>query len=114
MHPRIEELLHHLDRERGGLRAAVDDIPPNFHAIAPAPDRWSVLGILEHLALVEARVTGAFKKRVAEGRAAGVGADTESTPVIPSMNLSRLLDRTKRLNAPEPIHPRLTQDLDAA
>jgi hypothetical protein len=112
MHPRIRELLDHLDVQRGYLRAAVDSVPPARREVAPAPGRWSVADVLEHLALLERRLTGLFSKRIAEARAAGLGAETQTDSVLASSDMVRLVDRTRRLTAPETVHP--TAGLTAA
>jgi hypothetical protein len=65
-----------------------------------------VLGVLEHLNLVETRVTGLLRKVIAEAKEKGLGRETETSAVIPEMNLGRLLDRTNRLAAPEMSQPR--------
>ena len=113
MHPRIAEVLGHSDAQRETLRAAVSSVPPDKHAIAP-DGRWSVLGVLEHLALTETRVAGLLRKVVAEGKEKGLGRETETAPVIPGMNLRRLLDRTNRLAAPEMTQPRSERTLAEA
>src|SRR3954470_23020858 len=55
MHPAIMEILTRLDRSRAELREAVDRVPADQRDQAPASDRWSVAGVLEHLALVDER-----------------------------------------------------------
>jgi hypothetical protein len=105
MHARIKELLDYLDVRREELRAAVESVPEDRRELQPAPDRWSVAGVIEHLALLETRLTGLFNKRIAEGRAAGVGADTQTSSVIVEEDIALLLDRSRRLVAPEFIRP---------
>lgn len=112
MHPRIKEVLDHLDAQRGYLRAAVDSVPPARRDAAPAPGRWSVANVLEHLALLERRLTGLFSTRIAEARAGGLGAEARTDSVLVSTDMVTLMDRTRRLSAPETIHP--TSGLTAA
>jgi len=114
MHARIKELFDYLDVQREGLRAAVESIPEGRRELQPAPDRWSVAGVIEHLALLEARLAGLFKKRIAEGRAAGLGPDTETSSVIASRDVAILLDRTRRLTAPEVVQPKTNMDAASA
>jgi hypothetical protein len=105
MHPRIRELLDHLDSQRAILRAAFDAVPAAARDRSPAPDRWSPAGIVEHLAIVEQRVGPALAARIASARADGVGVDTSSEPVLPTLDLERVVSRTTRVNAPEMSHP---------
>ena len=114
MHPRIKELFDYLDIRREELRAAVESVPEEKRELKPAPDRWSVAGVIEHLALLETRLTGLFKKRIAEGRAAGVGLDAETSQVIAPADIALLLDRTRRLVAPETIQPKRETDAVSA
>ena len=114
MHPRIAELLDYLDSRRELLRAAVARVPAERRSRRPAPDRWSVADLLEHLTLVEGGVARLLAKRVAEAPASGLGAETSTTPLLDTMDLARTLDRGRRLVAPGPVQPRAGLDADAA
>jgi hypothetical protein len=105
MHPRIAEIMDHLDDQRTLLRRAFDEGPVESREREPAPGRWSVAGIIEHLAIVEERVAGALAARIASARADGVAVETSTDPVLPSFDLARIVNRTKRFNAPDAIHP---------
>jgi hypothetical protein len=109
--PRIRELLDYLDGQRAGLRAAFDAVPPNLRERPPAPGRWSTAGVVEHLALAGTRAAGRIADRVAAARAEGCAAEQSTDPVLPTLNLTRVLDRRVRVNAPERLHP---TGLDAA
>jgi DinB family protein len=105
MQRRIRELLDYLDGQRAALRAAFDAVPPNLRDRPPAPGRWSTAGVVEHLALAETRAAGRIADRVATARAEGCAAEQSTDPVLPTLNLTYILDRTRRANAPEPLHP---------
>ena len=105
MHPRISEIMDHLDEQRAVLRRAFDDVPPDSRDREPAVGRWSVAGIVEHLALVEHRVAGALSARIAAARADGLALEASTEPVLPTFDLARIVNRTRRFNAPDPIHP---------
>src|SRR4051812_10392059 len=111
MHPRTTELLAHLDSQRAYLRAAVDEIPADQLGIEPAPGRWSVLGVLEHVAIVEARLAGMLRMKIDEARAAGLSQETDSTPVLPSIRVDRFTNRAKRITASDAMQPRGGRDL---
>jgi hypothetical protein len=106
VHPRTAELLQYLDIQREALRAAVERIPASQREQSPAPGRWSVAEILEHLSLVETSLTRLFTVRLAEARARGLGAETETTPVLASLDLARLVDRSYSVTASEAAQPR--------
>lgn len=114
MHPRIQELHDHLAHYRAELRAAVDSVPIALRERRPAPERWSVAEVLEHLAIVEARVTESFTKQVAAARAKGLEPDSETTPVVPTLDMAFVFDRTNRLVASEASRPRGASDARTA
>lgn len=105
MHPRIKELLDHLEHHRVELRRAVDAVPADLRAQRPAPDRWSVAEVLEHLSIVESRITDGFVHQVSAARATGLGRDLETSPVVPTLDTTVLLDRTNRITAIEAVRP---------
>lgn len=111
-HPRIAEVLAHLESSRVALAEAVALVPEAQRDRRPAPDRWSVAEVLEHLALVDGRITGLLRSRIDAAREAGLGAETETSPVVPTIDLARLLDRERRITAGEASLPK--ESLDAA
>jgi hypothetical protein len=110
--PRAEEiapadrtkLVQHLTTTRDQVIAEsskLSDAQWNFKA---GPDRWSVGEVVEHLALAESFLYGAHQKGIAgpaataEQRAATKGKDEVILNAIP--------DRTKKVQAPEPLQPK--------
>ena len=104
MRPRTTELLAHLDRHHAELRRAVDAVPVALRARQPAPDRWSVANVLEHVAIVETRVVRALSERLAQARAEGLppGADA---PVVREADVARYLNRERRIVASGAAQP---------
>ena len=98
-----ERLVQYLTTTRDQVvseSASLTDAQWNFK---PAPDRWSVGEVVEHLALAEAFLFDIQQKVVAgpaasaEQLAAAKGKDEMIVKVIP--------DRTKKAQAPEPLQP---------
>jgi hypothetical protein len=114
MHPRIAELVQDLDAQHEKLREAVESVPPERRDKPPAPERWSVAGVLEHLALLEARVATLFRTRVAEARAAGLKAETETSSILATFDLNIMLDRGQRIVAPDVLSPKPDTDPEVA
>ena len=112
MHPRLEELSNLLDTHRATLRAAVDSVPTSLRGTRPDTDRWSVAEVLEHLGIVEQRVTHTLGTQLTAAKAAGLGPETEMTSVLESFDVGRLLDRSKRFMSGEASRPKGA--LDAA
>src|SRR5947209_6163845 len=105
MHPRTNELLTYLETQRAALRDAFHAVPAARRDSKPAPGRWSAANIVEHLAIVEGRIAGRFAGLIAEARANGHAAEASTDPILPTIDMSRVLDRSGRLNAPDPIQP---------
>src|SRR5579871_6591826 len=112
LHPRIVELVEHLRRCRATLREAVDSVPPAARERQPAPNRWSVAEVIQHLALIEGRVAAGFPQWVDAARKQGLGREPDAGPVVSEGLMRRLLDRRLPIDAPEPVQPaqRLTAE----
>jgi hypothetical protein len=114
MHPRISELVAFIEAQREQLRATVASIPETKYAAPPANGGWSILGVLEHVAITEARITKGFQREVSAARAAGASLETDDAPILKNLDVKMFLDRTRRIEAPPPVHPKLEMDLAAA
>jgi len=114
MHPRTEELLQHLDKQHERLRRAVEDVPRDRRETKPQPERWSVAEVLEHLSIVETRIGRVFTAKLTEARAAGLGRERDASPVVGTIDMDRVLDRTRRITAAEAALPSGKLDADAA
>jgi hypothetical protein len=99
-------MLRHLDDNRAVLRAAVDGVPQNLRETRPAPDRWSVAEVLEHLTRVEDGLTRLLTKRLAEAHAASpFRSDAETSSVVAMIDNELLVDRSHRITAGERVIP---------
>lgn len=113
MHPRIQEVVAVLDAELAALSQAVQSVPEPLRSQRPAPDRWSVAEILEHLALVEQSVLKGCTRQFAAACAAGLPDEAETSPVRDSLPPERVANRARALQAPDPFHPRGAEAADA-
>jgi DinB family protein len=105
MPSRTDELLRYLEDQHEILRRAVDMVPPDQRELKPSPDRRSVAEILEHIALVEARLQKLFASKVAEARASGLGPEEASLPDLHQFDATRVLDRSRAVAAGEAVRP---------
>lgn len=112
MSSRLDALLRHLDEQHELLRQAVESVPPEQREVKPISDRWSVAEILEHVALVEARLEKLFASKVAEARASGLGPEQASLPELHPFDRTRVLDRSRPVMAGQAVQP--TGNVDAA
>src|SRR5678815_17684 len=110
-----EQLLQHLDLNRAALRQAVDTIPASHRQQRPAPDRWSVAEVLEHLAIVERRIAGRLSDALTAARQAP-SADSSPTAVsvIDPAQLAQLADRSQRFKTSEASEPKAGLTAEAA
>jgi hypothetical protein len=106
MHARTEEALTYLDAQRAALEDAVAAVPAELRDRRPAPDRWSIAEILDHVAIVNGRANDFLEAQVASAREAGLGEERDSSPVISTFDPSPILDRSRKRTAGERSQPR--------
>ncbi len=106
-------MLVWLDTHRTTLREAVDSVPAAKRDTAPGPGRWSVAEVLEHLTIIETRVGAMFTMKVDAARAAGLAREMETGSIKGFLDLTRVLNRDQRIEAPEPARPtgKLTSEM---
>ena len=105
LHPRTLELLDFLDSQRDTVRIAFEKLPPALRERVPAPGCWSATGVIEHLSMVEDDVNHRLRVRIHEACQAGVGREVATDPILPSLKLDHLFDRTARFAAREAVCP---------
>lgn len=99
-----DALLALLAHERRALLAAVERVPAARRAQRPAPDAWSALEVVEHVARVEQGVV----RMLDAARAGRLVTDPSVTPIGAPLSepvVAALRDRTRRLEAPERVRP---------
>ena len=110
MHSVTRELLAYLDEQRSVLKSAFESIPVELRELSPAPERWSAANVVEHLAIVETRVSKLLADRIEEARPE-LSPSTHTAPILPGIDYKRMYDRSTRVKAPETAIP---TGLDAA
>ncbi|HMC55608.1 MAG TPA: DinB family protein [Gemmatimonadaceae bacterium] len=105
MHPRTAELFEYIDRQHESLKAAVGAVPELDLATRPHADAWSVAEVVEHLAVLEARLVPMFEKLIADARAAGLGTETDSSPILPEFDPTRFLNRARKIETGDATRP---------
>jgi hypothetical protein len=98
----VPEIYEHIDRTRARLLSAVEGLSEEQQGYTPAPDRWSVAELVEHLSIVEGNVAGLLGKLVGKAEESGAAAE-EFDPV----SIEEFVERTRavKLEAPERIRP---------
>ena len=106
MHTRIQEVLGVLDQTRDSLKNAIAGVPTTKQSVRPSDDRWSVAEVVEHLGIVESRIAQMITEKIDAAREAGLGAETEATPVAPMLDINAVINRSKPITASEASQPR--------
>ena len=114
MHPRITEVLTYLATQRAVLERAVATVPASLRKRRPAPERWSVAEVLAHIVIVEGRVTQLLAAQIGAARAAGLGRERETSAVVPTVNVARVLDRSRPVTAGAASQPPADADAEIA
>jgi hypothetical protein len=114
MHPHLVEVFARLENSRATLRQAVDDVPPNLRRSRPGAGRWSVVEVLEHLALVNRFFAQRIADAIAEARAAGLGTESQKREPLPARVVDSMANRRERRDAREAAMPAGASDADAA
>ena len=107
---------HRLSRRASARRFTKPWRPfqPSLRERKPAPDRWSVAEVVEHLSMVERRVAALLARQVTAARANGMGPDPDTTSVVSTyVEPHVVVDRTKKISAPALVQPTGTVDSTA-
>jgi len=97
-----DRALKYLESTRQGVldaTAGLSDAQWNFK---PAPDRWSVAEVTEHIAAAEGYLRGMVVEKV---MTAPPRAENENVKAIDDMVLAMIPDRTTKRQAPDPLKP---------
>jgi hypothetical protein len=114
MHPRSEEVLNYLDARRKELRAAIDSVPAQARNTPPSDKQWSVAQVLDHLTIIDKRIAAGVGKWIADAKGTGLGQETETTSVAGTIPNEKIVDRSRKVEAPEEIRPRTDVDAETA
>ncbi|MFO0578431.1 MAG: DinB family protein [Polyangia bacterium] len=98
-----ERLVQNLEQTRRAFVASVQGLSETQLRFRPAPDRWSIAEVAEHIAISEDRIFGMISEKVLRAP-----APPELRPQTPSDDervLKAVLDRGTRRQAPEMLKP---------
>ncbi|MDQ3917032.1 MAG: DinB family protein [Acidobacteriota bacterium] len=101
----VAELFDDIDRTRARLFQSVEGLSDAQQGFRPAPDRWSVAEVLEHLSIIERRVTKLVAALLDKAESAGQAraAAGRFAPV----SIAEFVEQTRaqKLVAPENARP---------
>lgn len=104
----VAEIYEAIDESRGRLLASVENLADGQETFRPAPDRWSIAEIIEHLSLVEKQIARLFHVMLSKAEAAGATRAENDDAFAAPVTIEHLLEplREKRLQSPDGARPR--------
>lgn len=98
-----EKAVKYLDQTRDGVVSATKGLSEEQMKFKPAPDRWSIEEIVEHITLAEGFLLSNDQEKVMKAPA---GAADRDTVKIDAMVLAMVPDRSHKATAPPPMVPK--------
>jgi hypothetical protein len=97
-----DHAVQYLESTKKGVLEATKGLSEAQWNFKPAPDRWSVAQVMEHIAAAEDFLLALDKEKVMTAPAGEVGRDVKKTD---EAVLAMVPDRTHKAQAPEPLVP---------
>jgi DinB family protein len=97
-----DRALQYLESTKHGVLAATAGLSEAQWNFKPAPDRWSVAEVTEHIAAAEDFLMGMVTTQVMKAPARPAGEDVKA---IDDMVVATLPNRSQKKQAPEPLKP---------
>jgi len=97
-----DRAIQYLEKTRQGVLDATKGLSPARWNFKPAPDRWSVAEVMEHIASAEDYLYGNIQDKIMKAPARPAGEDVKA---IDEMVMMAIADRTHKAQAPEPLKP---------
>jgi hypothetical protein len=97
-----DKALQYLETTKKNVLDATRGLSEAQWNFKPAPDRWSVAQVTEHIAAAEDLIRGMVKEKVMMAPAGEPGRDLKKTD---EAVLAMVPDRTHKAQAPEPLVP---------
>jgi len=98
----LKRATDYLKQTRAGVLASTKGLSDAQWNFKPAPDRWSVAEVTEHIAAAEDFLMGMIQEQVMKGPARTEPTDLKA---IDDFVLKAIPDRSQKLQAPEPLKP---------
>lgn len=114
MHPRLQEITDDLARVRAELSLVVEATPEERLSRDPGGDQWSGVRLIEHLGKVEGSTTKMLEGLFARALAEGLPTDPVTSSLLHSLDHLRVIDRSRRIVAPERLVPSQSPDFAAS
>src|ERR687883_1938513 len=102
----VAEIFETIDETRARLYNTVEGLSPAQEKFRPTPDAWSIAEIMEHLSIMEERLSGLLKMILMKAEAASAEMASDR-PGFRPFSLDRHIERslTEKYTAPETVRP---------
>lgn len=97
-----EQALRYLDQTRGGVIEATKGLSEAQWRFKPAPGRWSIAEVMEHIALGEAFLLYNLREELPKAPAGAADRDAKE---VDALILTKFPDRSEKFKAPPPLVP---------
>lgn len=98
----IKRATDHFNKTTAAFLAATEGLSSQQWTFKPAPDRWSVADVAEHIAATEDALFGMIQSQVMPAPARTEPANVKE---IDDLILQAIPDRSAKRQAPEPLRP---------
>jgi hypothetical protein len=98
----VDQARRYFDQTLNRVAEVTTELSNPQWKFKPAPDRWSIAEILEHMVMVQERVLGPILAQVAQAPAASAGRDCQEVDLIV---LEKFPDRSHKAKAPVAVEP---------
>src|SRR5262249_40889878 len=98
----LDQARRYFDQTRNRVVEATGDLSDAQRKFKPAPNRWSIGEILEHMVIVQERILGPIREQWAQGPAPSPDRDNGRVDAIV---LEKIPDRSIKAKAPQVIEP---------
>jgi hypothetical protein len=98
----VDRAVSYLKQTKAGVLAATKGLSEAQWNFKPAPNRWSVAEVTEHIAAAEDFLRGMILEKVMKAPARAEAVDLKA---IDDLVLQAIPDRTNKVQAPEPLTP---------
>lgn len=103
----VVEIFDEIDGTRTRLCQSLEGLTVEQEQFRPAPERWTIAEIVEHLAIVESQVSKLMEKLLAKAEADGAPRSTNGGRITPfSIDEIVARSREQKFQAPEGAHPK--------
>lgn len=97
-----DSAMQYLEKTKQAVLDATAGLSEAQWNFKPAPDKWSVAEVIEHIAAAEDFLMGMVASQVMKAPPRPAGDDVKS---IDEMVIAKVPDRTHKAQAPEPLKP---------